>query len=604
MNYKKTILIFFISIISNFVIAQNEHKSILQEQSEFYSKYKFTSDHQWDSLNAMLNPGSSQNILLKEKSSCSLTKIVYGWHPYWMGSTYMNYQWNLLSHLCYFSYELDYSTGNATTTNSWSTADAVDSALANGVKVDLCVTLMNQANLTSFLSNATARQTLITNLKSLIQSRGANGVNIDFEGMASSDSANFKTFMIDLCNQMHTSIPGSEISICLPAVEWTSNKYSVAALRSYVDMFIIMGYDYYYGGSDFAGPTDPLYNFQTSYNYTLTKSITYYLKQGVPLSKLILGLPYYGKQWATKSSSVPDSTTTTGTSPLYKTVRANTSGNYSNKLWNEVSYTPYYTFQTSGQWYQCWINDAFSMGKRFEMVNQRGIGGIGIWALGYDDGYDDYWNLISDKFSDCATFACSDTLFDMGGPLRNYYNSENYTFTLAPTGASNVSLTFYSFNTEANYDTLKIYDGPNTSSTLIGAFHGTNSPGTINSTGPSLTLKFKSDGATVSSGWKAVWNCNTYVNLPEPSINFNATIQPNPFSEYATLIITTDKTENLKINLFDISGKIIGEFSNCILNKGEHKFILDRNKYNLKNGFYFLQINSSKGNQYLKIIVE
>ena len=34
------------------------------------------------------------------------------------------------------------------------------------------------------------------------------------------------------------------------------------------------------------------------------------------------------------------------------------------------------------------------MSERFDMVNRFGIGGIGIWALGYDDGYNDFWNLI------------------------------------------------------------------------------------------------------------------------------------------------------------------------------------------------------------------
>jgi len=336
-------------------------------------------------------------------------------------------------------------------------------------------------------------------------------VNIDFESVPSTQSANFTNFMVNLCTQMHTAIPGSQVSMCLGSVDW-SNVYDEATLNQYVDMFLVMGYDYYWSGSSTAGPTDPLYNLETSSNYTLTRTITYYLSQGITPSKLILGLPYYGMQWATASNTVVSATTATGTSCLYNTAKANVSGNYSTKLWNETSFTPYYTYQISGQWYQCWIDDAYSLGKRFDLVNQRGIGGIGIWALGYDDGYTELWNKIRDKFSSCAIVNCSDTIYDMGGPQRNYYNSENYTYTIAPTGASTLSLAFTSFNTEANYDSLWIYNGANTASPLIGAYHGTNSQGTINSSGPALTLKFKSDNATVSSGWQAVWQCN--VNSP------------------------------------------------------------------------------------------
>jgi len=527
---KKILTVTFAVVALIAVASAQQYKSVVQEQSEKYSIYNFENAQQWDSLFLAENPGMTREVLPKQKSSCVLNKVVYGWNPYWAGSTFHNYQWDLLTHLCHFSYEVNYSTGNASTTHYWATDTAVTTALANGVKVDLCVTLMNTANLTSFLANTTARQTLITNLISLIQSRGANGVNIDFEGMASSDSANFKTFMIDLCNQMHTAISGSQVSYCLPAVEWTTNKYSVKALIPYVDMFIIMGYDYYYGGSTTAGPTDPLYNFLTGYNYTLTKSVTYYLNQGVPNSKLILGLPYYGKQWATNSDTIGSGTTALGTSPFYNTVRANSSGNYSTKLWNEASYTPYYTFQSGSQWYQCWIDDAYSLGRRFEMVNQRGIGGIGIWALGYDDGYTELWDKLRDNFTNCRTVPCVDTIYDMGGPLRNYYDKENYTYTIAPTGAMSLSLAFTSFNTEADYDTLRIYDGPSTASPLIGAYHGTNNPGTINSSGPSLTVKFRSDNATVSSGWKAVWHCLTDNAAPATLTSVSGNWQTQDFT--------------------------------------------------------------------------
>jgi len=527
---KKLLLVAFAVIGLIAVASAQQFKSVVQEQNEKYSVYNFQDNQQWDSLFLAENPGMTRGVLPKQKSSCVLNKVVYGWNPYWAGSTFHNYQWNLLSHLCHFSYEVNYATGNAITTHNWAADSAVNFALANAVKVDLCVTLMNTANLTLFLANSTARQTLITNLISLIQTRGANGVNIDFEGMASSDSVNFKTFMIALCNQMHAAIPGSQVSYCLPAVEWISNTYSVKALIPYVDMFIIMGYDYYYGGSATAGPTDPLYNFLTGYNYTLTKSITYYLSKGVPSPKLILGLPYYGKQWKTNSDTIGSGTTATGTSPFYNTVRTNSSGNYSTKHWNETSFTPYYAFQSGAQWYQCWIDDAYSLGRRFEMINHRGIGGMGIWALGYDDGYTELWDKIRDNFTNCATVPCVDTIYDMGGPVRNYYDKENYTYTIAPTGASSLSLAFTSFSTEANYDTLRIYDGPNTSSPLIGAYHGTTSPGTINSTGSSLTVKFRSDNLTNSTGWKAVWQCLTDNVAPATLTNVSGNWQTQDFT--------------------------------------------------------------------------
>ena len=248
------------------------YKSIHQEQAEEYAIYNFTSTQQWDSLR-FVKTGISKTMQPKSNNTrnCNLNKRVYGWHPYWNNGLEANYDWNSISDLCFFAYEVNTANGNATSTHGWNTAQVVTDALANGVNVTLCATMFS--NHASFLSNTAAKQTLITNLINMVQSRNAHGVNIDFEGMGSASNTAFKNFIIDLCNQMHTAIPGSEVSIALPSVEW-SNVFDVVAMSSYVDLFIIMGYDYYYSGSATAGPTDPLYNFQTSYNYTLTKSIS------------------------------------------------------------------------------------------------------------------------------------------------------------------------------------------------------------------------------------------------------------------------------------------------------------------------------------------
>jgi spore germination protein YaaH/PKD repeat protein len=510
---RRLLSILFLFFICHLILAQSERpqKSFVQQQAEEYAKYNLNTEQQWDSLNNVLNPSTvaKKHVQKSHSRACNLNKIVFGWHPYWNGTTYYNYDWSLLSDVSYFSYEVDYSTGNAISTHGWSTTALVDSAQAHGVRVNLGVTLF--ANHATFLTSSVSKQTLISNLISLVQARNANGVNIDFEGLPASQAANFTAFMIDLCNQMHAAVSGSQVSIALYSVDW-SNVFDEAALNPYVDLFIIMGYDYYYSSSSQAGPTDPLYALTTGYNYCLTKSTTYYLAQGISPNKLALGLPYYGPSWPTDGNTVPSNTTGSGSSVLYNTVRNNTNGYYSNKLWNNTSFAPYYAYQIGAQWHECFCDDDFSLGRRYDMVNQRGIAGIGIWALGYDDGYTELWDELKDKFTSCAVVQCTDSIFDMGGPERNYYDKENYSFTIAPTGASFVSLDFTSFSTELNYDTLWLYDGPSTTSPLIGVYSGTNNPGTVNSSGNSLTVKFKSDNATNAAGWRAIWNC-TFDNV-------------------------------------------------------------------------------------------
>lgn len=510
---------------------QLPHKSIHQEEAERYAVYNLSTDAQWDSLRGA-QTGKPKNFIAKNNRTCNLNKRVYGWHPYWSNGLQTNYDWAGLTDLCYFAYEVNASTGNSSNTHSWATAQVVADAQTNGVNVTLCATLFSGH--TTFFASSTAQQTLITNLINLVQSRNAHGVNIDFEGMGASHSADFTSFMIDLCNQMHAAIPGSEVSIALYAVDWSS-VFDIQAMDPYVDLFIIMGYDYYYSGSATAGPEYPLYNFQTSYNYTLTKSITYYLNKGATHSKLLLGLPYYGREWSTTANTTPSSTTGSTNSVFYNNFRNNTNGYYSNRQWDINSFSTWYPSQRSGQWWQCFIDDAYALGKRFDIVNQQGIGGIGIWALGYDDGYSDFWDLIQNKFTDCAIVPCTDTIYDMGGPTRNYNANEKFTYTIAPTNASGVTLNFSSFATELNFDTLWIYDGPAITSPLLGVYHGTNSPGTISSSGSSLTIRFKSDVSTQTAGWQAIWNCVMDVIAP--------TTQVTAPTNWATQNFTTTFTD-------------------------------------------------------------
>ncbi|MEN9400458.1 MAG: hypothetical protein RL632_1561 [Bacteroidota bacterium] len=476
-------------------------QSIHQEELERYNATGKTMASDYEKKVA-------REALPEDKLDCQLDYTVYGWHPYWMGSAYTNYRWDLLSHLCFFSYEVDAASGNPISTHGWSTSAAVNTALVQGVKVTLCVTLFSGHS--TFLTNATSKQNLITQLITLISARGANGVNIDFEGIPSSQATNFANFMVDLANQMHAAIPGSEVSTVLYAVDWNS-VFNFSIMEPEVDQYVVMGYDYYYTNSATAGPEDPLYHFGTSYNYTLSRTITDYLHDGCPAEKLVMGLPYYGREWSTTSLAIPSGTTAAGVARTYSTVRSNASGNYStaNHTYRSDCRSDQYGFLSGGIPKQCFITKETAFAERLAHIRRSGIAGIGIWALGYDGGYDAMWNTIEDYLTDCYVEPCAGFIHDFGGPEKNYYNDESYTWTLAPSGASSIAVNFSSFDVESGYDYLYIYDGPSVSSPQISGspFTGTNSPGNFISSTGSLTFRFTSDLSTTKPGFNATYQC-------------------------------------------------------------------------------------------------
>lgn len=503
--------LFSIALISLSLFGQSIH----EDQLNFYNASGNTNASDYESIET--------DLISRQKKNCTLDKVVYGWHPYWVGSAYQNYQWNLLSHFSFFSYEVNASDGQPLSTHGWSTSAAVDAALASGnTKVTLCVTLFSGHS--TFFGSPTAQQTLITNLINLVQTRGAHGVNIDFEGIPSSQTTNFANFMVNLSNQMHSAIPGSEVSTVLYAVDW-NNVFDFSIMEPAVDQYIIMGYGYYYGGSSTAGPTDPLYHFGSTYNYTLSRTITYYLDAGCPANKLVMGLPSYGYEWQTASLSIPSSTTGGGTARTFAYVKNNSSGNYNsgNYAWEQDSYTDVYAFN-NGVNNQCMISLDSAWRKRLDHIRKTGIAGIGIWALGYDNGYTELWDAMESYLTDCYDDPCSGTIHDFGGPTKNYYNWEDYTWTIAPPNATSIDVDFSMFNVEANWDYLYVYDGPDTQSPQIAGspFTGTVGPGQFTTSTGSVTFRFTSDISTVAPGFLATYSCST-VPLPEPAYVNGAT---------------------------------------------------------------------------------
>ncbi len=103
---------------------------------------------------------------------------------------------------------------------------------------------------------------------------------------------------------------------------------------------------------------------------------------------------------------------------------------------------------------------------------------------------------------------CTGSLFDSGGPGSDYSNSELITETYCSDAGDCISFNFSSFATESCCDDLTIYDGPNTSSPLIGVYAGSTNPGTVNSSSGCLTFVWDSDGSVTGAGWQAAASCS------------------------------------------------------------------------------------------------
>jgi hypothetical protein len=113
---------------------------------------------------------------------------------------------------------------------------------------------------------------------------------------------------------------------------------------------------------------------------------------------------------------------------------------------------------------------------------------------------------------DSVVTTCNGQFYDSGGPVNNYNDNENFIYTFIPgTPGAKINASFPAFDVEyepnCDYDWLKVFDGPDTTASLLGKYCGNNLPGPFTGTTGPLTFQFSSDYSTNYAGWTANISC-------------------------------------------------------------------------------------------------
>ena len=356
-----------------------------------------------------------------------LRKEVLGFLPYWMldASTLASLRYDLVSTIAYFSIGATADghlvQGTSTGWKGWSSdamTGVIQLAHAHGVRVVPTITLMswsgNYTALTTLLTTPANRAQLISEIRGIIAARGADGVNIDFEPVPTSLRDNFTAFVRELKAGLAAGGAKSYLTVdtMAGAASWATG-YDVAALTASgaADALMVMAYDFSWSGSSRAGGVSPL---KSPYIFDVTDAVTAYLKLA-PGSKLIWGVPYYGRTWPTKTDALNDVTCRATSPPVcpealvsspsgskaYYYTGALSQATAHGRRWDAVGGVPWYAwYDTSNKtWQQGYYDDAHSLDLKYWLVNANSLAGVGIWTLLMDAGKDELWNVIHNRFA-------------------------------------------------------------------------------------------------------------------------------------------------------------------------------------------------------------
>lgn len=257
-------------------------------------------------------------------------------------------------------------------------ASYVNYAHNKGIEVWAVIDNFNmECDLHEVLKNTAQRDALIANLISDCKRFGIDGINVDFEQVSPETGRHYIQFIRELSVACHDNDLVVSVDNYVPTA-YTA-FYDREEQGRFVDYVVIMGYDEHAGNSEVAGSVASLGFVKQGIADTLEE---------VEAAKIINGVPFYTRGWATTDGEVSVKTyTMSGQKQFIKDHGIEVT-------WDE-EWGQYYGANTvDGTTYEIWMEDAESLREKLAVMNQYDIAGVAQWKLGLETS--DVWAVIGE----------------------------------------------------------------------------------------------------------------------------------------------------------------------------------------------------------------
>lgn len=335
--------------------------------------------------------------------------VVYGYLPYW---TINDAQFpNSLTHVSYFSLTiqpdgriLDVPRANQDNGHRLlylGYLDELHAKLLPTQQLEVTLTMLDQEHIPEFIHDEQARERLIADVGKLMDTYPLiGGINIDIEYSGEVEQElrdDYVALMKSLRDTTQRKRPGFLLTM---AVYGNSGQFQrltdLAGSAPYVDYVIMMAYDYHRRASPRSGPVSPLYGKLTGkWDGDIVNDLRA-IREQVPSEKILLGVPFYGYEWSVEDAANPQSFTLprTGATATYKRIKELLKEPGVQLFWDETGYSPYIQYERNGKTQRIYFDDAQSLSYKVDLVKQAGLGGIAIWALGYEGEHMELWKEL------------------------------------------------------------------------------------------------------------------------------------------------------------------------------------------------------------------
>jgi spore germination protein YaaH len=243
------------------------------------------------------------------------------------------------------------------------------------------------------LRNLRAQRRAVDNLARLAERYDFVGWQLDLEYIAPADKAYYTRFVQRVAARLHSE--GRLLSIAVvprfsdvypdvnPRREFHSGEwgapYDFRALGGVVDFMTLMTYDHHSS----ATPPGPVAG------YDWVKAAVQYATQRVPRQKILLGIPFYGREWI-KSGYETSAHTLSFSDARNRMDHFSLEG-----LWDERWRTPWFQYTDADGVHTGWYEDSRSLEAKLGLLEAFHLRGFAAWKLGVEDPA--FWGLTFPK---------------------------------------------------------------------------------------------------------------------------------------------------------------------------------------------------------------
>jgi spore germination protein YaaH len=363
----------------------------------------------------------SDLVYAQQHPHVSLSKETTAFLPYWRLNNIEYARYDLLSEVNFFSLTVGPDghiarvIGNQTEPgwrwwNTQQVEDLIPKIQISGASFGLTLSMLDNRDIGSFLRSTSAQQNLISDALDQIHARHLNDVTLDFEYAGAPPKAyrgEFTAFAASFTSSLRQQASGTTLTLTLPPLAGRDNGlFDLPALAPLFDRFIGMTYDYYNASTATAGPNAPMKGFSShKFIFDVTTAYRDYLRS-IPRTKILMGVPYSGWDWAVRKGSgllghtLPASNPNSYAAILsYGRMRTFGALKSARCRWDPSAQEPLCRYVDSkGVEHEVWFENNRSIAVKYAYARSNGFAGIAIWVLGYDSSYPDLWTILRKTF--------------------------------------------------------------------------------------------------------------------------------------------------------------------------------------------------------------